>query len=211
MNYDALTSDNYLLQLTVAVGAARTLATPSNLAAGMRWAVRVQQPAFGGPCALAFSADYKFPYGAVPALSTAPDAVDTISCYYDGTSILAQMVNSYGMVSGIAVTGDTLVISGGVRLPDVLVVGGVVLNETHYTVAVDASAGPATVVLPDTAQAAARGRVYNVKKVDATANAVIIQRSGADLIDGATSVSITTQYQTRTVQSRSAGGAWDVI
>lgn len=210
INYTVNALDNHTLLLTTAVGATRLLATPTNLVAGMRWVIRAKQPAVGGPCALTFSSDYKFPYGITPLLSTTPDSIDTISCYYDGTVILAQVVNSYGTVASVAVSGSSLSITGPVNLPNVAVSGNLLLSD-QYTVAVDATAGPVTITLPSTVTTAHRGRVYNIKKTDASANAVTIVRSGADLIDGATSVALTVQYQTRTVHSRTAGGVWDVI
>jgi hypothetical protein len=56
-----------------------------------------------------------------------------------------------------------------------------------------------TITLP--LAAANYGKVYVVKKVDAGAGAVIVSRSGADLIDGAASVGIITQYHSRTLVS----------
>jgi hypothetical protein len=59
------------------------------------------------------------------------------------------------------------------------------------------------------------GRVYNVKKIDATANTVTVQRVGAsDLIDGATTSVLTVQYQSRGYQCRTASAAanrWSII
>jgi hypothetical protein len=90
------------------------------------------------------------------------------------------------------------------------------LNATHYTILVDASGGAVTISLPDsTATNHINGRVYVVKKIDATANAVTVQRSGAsDLIDGATTSVMSTQYQARTYQCRTASAAanrWNII
>jgi hypothetical protein len=211
VNYSALDSDNFTLLLTAAVGATRQLAVPTNLAAGMRWVVRVKQPAAGGPCNLTYPASYVFVNGYTPTLTTAANAVDLISCYYDGTSILTQIQQSYGLATSYGVYGSVLAITGSVNLSNRLVSANTVLDETYYTVAVDATAGNITITLPDTATTGVPGRVYNVKKVDVSANTVTIQRAGADLIDGAATQVLTVQYQSRTVHARTAGGAWDVI
>lgn len=211
INYVASASDNFTLLLTSAVGATRQLAVPSALSAGMRWVVRVTQPATGGPCNVTFPATYKFPFGIVPEISPTADAIDSISCYYDGTNIIAQVVNSFGTVAPIAVEGGTLKIDGSLNLANEVIAVNTTLDETHYTIAVNALAAPVTITLPNTATAGVDGRVYMVKKIDASANAVIIQRSGGDLIDGAASTQITTLYQTKRLHARTNGNAWDLI
>ena len=90
------------------------------------------------------------------------------------------------------------------------------LGDTHYTILVDATAGAVVISLPDsTVTLNIAGRVYNVKKIDATANPVTVQRVGAsDLIDGATTNVLTVQYQSRTYQCRPtspAANRWSVI
>lgn len=82
--------------------------------------------------------------------------------------------------------------------------GNTTLDATHFSVEVDASGGPVTITLPDSTGAGVNGRIYNVKKIDNSGNAVTIQRSGADTIDGATTQSLTAQWQSRTVQARAA-------
>lgn len=53
---------------------------------------------------------------------------------------------------------------------------------TDVTVLVDATAAPVTLTLPSAA--ANTGRIYNIKKIDATANMVTITPNGADTIEG---------------------------
>jgi hypothetical protein len=55
------------------------------------------------------------------------------------------------------------------------------------------------------------GRVYNIKKVDSSANVVTIAANAADLIDGAATDLLTAQYQVRSIHARAAGNAWNVI
>lgn len=72
---------------------------------------------------------------------------------------------------------------------------------------VDASAGPVLLTLPTAKDG--YGIPLNVKKIDATANAVVIQPLGGELIDGALNLAINTQYTSRSFVS--SGSAWWVI
>ena len=72
--------------------------------------------------------------------------------------------------------------------------------DRDYTILGDTTSGPLTVTLPS-AGGGSKGHVYNVKKIDATANAVTIAADGAETIDGATTYVINTQYTSRTVIS----------
>jgi hypothetical protein len=66
-----------------------------------------------------------------------------------------------------------------------------------YTILCDATSGAVTVTLPTTP---ITGQILNIKKTDSTAYSVIIARGGTSLIDGVTSVSFATQYETFTLQ-----------
>jgi len=69
---------------------------------------------------------------------------------------------------------------------------------------VDATSGPVTITLPTALEAT--NRVLTVKKVDATANAVTIDGSGTETIDGAATRSITAQWDSMTIVSN--GTTW---
>jgi hypothetical protein len=84
--------------------------------------------------------------------------------------------------------------------------GPVTLNTQDLAV-VDASAAPVVVNLP--AVASASGRVYRVKKVDATANALTLTASGAETIDGSNTQALTSQYDSLTVVCD--GSEWHII
>lgn len=77
----------------------------------------------------------------------------------------------------------------------------VVSKSTDYTasnndvVLVDASGGPKTITLPPVEV----GARVDVKKVDDSANAVTVATPGDEKIDGATSLSITVQYESYTL------------
>lgn len=72
---------------------------------------------------------------------------------------------------------------------------------------IDASAGPVSIDLPLAADNIGRAVVF--KKVDASLNAVTLAADGADLIDGAATLAITTQYLAYHVVADSNG--WWVI
>jgi hypothetical protein len=88
--------------------------------------------------------------------------------------------------------------------------GNTTLNDTHTTVLVDATAGGVLIALPTAAGAFSGGigRVYNVKKVDASANTVTVDGNGSETIDGAATQVLTTQWQCMTVQSN--GTTWSL-
>jgi hypothetical protein len=81
------------------------------------------------------------------------------------------------------------------------------LDVTHHTIRVDASGANRTITLP-TAASSTR-RIYIIKKIDATANTVTIDGSGAETIDAATTKVINTQYSGYVIQSN--GTSWDII
>lgn len=71
----------------------------------------------------------------------------------------------------------------------------------------DATGGAITVTLPAVSLNA--GRRFNIKKTDASGNAVTIDGASSETIDGATTVAISTQYASYTVQSD--GTAWWIV
>jgi hypothetical protein len=78
---------------------------------------------------------------------------------------------------------------------------------TDYTCLVTASAANITITLPATASNI--GRVYNIKKMDATAYTVIIDGNAAETIDGDATQIISNPYDSLTIQS--TGTAWVII
>lgn len=75
---DASLSNNFRLVL----GVNATLSNPTNPTDGMVVNIRIKQDATGSRT-LAYGTAYKFPGGTAPVLSTAANAVDLMSCYYD--------------------------------------------------------------------------------------------------------------------------------
>jgi hypothetical protein len=109
--------------------------------------------------------------------------------------------------------------TAGTRFQQRVILGGGVSHGTKtvtttYTatgndalVRADATGGAFTVTLPSAA--AVPGLRLTFKKIDASANAVTISRAGTNTIDGATTKTLTTQYQTLSLQSNGTG--WDVL
>lgn len=93
----------------------------------------------------------------------------------------------------------------------------VVTKSANYTatandqvILVDCTGGAVTITLPAIATAN-RGKEYRIKKIDASGNAVTVARSGSDTIDGATSSSLTAQYQSKDYVAPDAGADWGVF
>ena len=72
-----------------------TLLSPTGLVAGASYLWKITQDSVGGRT-LSYSASFKWPGGVVPALSTAPGAVDVISAITDGTAIYAVLSKGFG-------------------------------------------------------------------------------------------------------------------
>jgi hypothetical protein len=78
---------------------------------------------------------------------------------------------------------------------------------TDTTILVDATSGDVTLTLPTALSA--ESMVYNFKKIDASANQMIVDGNGSETIDGALNKSTTTQWESFSIQSN--GTAWYVI
>ena len=87
-------------------------------------------------------------------------------------------------------------------------------NDSPYTVLIadafvasDATSGAITAVLP--AAATATGLIYEIKKIDASANAVTVDGDGAETIDGSATQILSSQYDSITVISD--GTEWWIL
>lgn len=83
----------------------------------------------------------------------------------------------------------------------------VTLDETHYVVLINATSNNVTVNLP--AASGSTDKIYFIKKIDASANTVTIDGSGAETIDGATTNVLSSQYDV--VQIYCDGTEWWVL
>jgi hypothetical protein len=79
-------------------------------------------------------------------------------------------------------------------------------TEDDYTILVNAAAAAVTINLPRTS----RGRVYVVKKIDASANAVTIDANQSQTIDGSTTLVLSSQYDVAYLHASADGalGSW---
>lgn len=139
---------------------------------------------------------------------------ETGTTYYKGS-----LVQSGGQVfvsktddnQGNALTDDTnWVVRDGAPVNLVFADSGYVLSGTNKwekTALVDTSGGATTVTLPQAATC--KGARLTVIKTTGDANAVTIARSGADLINGATSQTIENQYTS--YDFLSTGTGWIVV
>ena len=75
-------------------------------------------------------------------------------------------------------------------------------TSTTQTVLVDASGGPVTVTLPAVASS---GLDISIKKTDASVNAATIDPNGAETVDGAATLDLTSQYESVRLADGSAG------
>lgn len=78
---------------------------------------------------------------------------------------------------------------------------------TDYTLLVDATGGAIAITVP--LATAFAGQIFNVKKIDASANTVTLTASGADTIDGLATQVETAQYQNISIQSD--GTNWYIL
>lgn len=83
----------------------------------------------------------------------------------------------------------------------------VTLGGGSFTRLIDATSGAVTVTLP--AALGCTRRIYNIKKIDASANTVTIDANAAETIDGALTQVLTAQWQSITIQSD--GTNWYII
>jgi len=84
---------------------------------------------------------------------------------------------------------------------------------THYTVLVDATGANRTITLPALSAAyngtTGRGYIFNVQKIDATANTVTVDGDGSETINGATTKVLAAQYESMQIQAGPA--EWSIL
>ena len=76
-----------------------------------------------------------------------------------------------------------------------------------YLIVADAAGGAITMTLPPAALVP--GRIYTFKRINSGANAVVIDPSGAETIDGAATYTLSAQWNSVTIMSN--GTAWFII
>ena len=112
------------------------------------------------------------------------------------------VITSTGLMGiNTTIPGSTLTVEGSQAVSVTNVTAGATtLDDTHYAIFADCTAGTCVVRLPTTATPANRDRVYVIKKVDASANPVNVQTPVGIALDGVVGVTpLTVQYQSMTV------------
>ena len=98
-------------------------------------------------------------------------------------------------------------VTGGERQEITVVSANTPLEGGHFTVLVNAVGGARTITLP--AAASHTHRIYNIKKIDASGNAVTIDGNAAETIDGAATQTLSIQWDSYTIQCDGTG--WFII
>lgn len=161
--------------------------------ANMNARVGVRVNAVGGGTTQYLRRAVRFLAGSGITLSLADDSANeeaelTITSTGGGGSAPTTQVMSYRLfTSGVGAASTTAL-------------------TTDYTIGVDPTTTAATVNLP--AAATVTGQLFVVKHLNGSANTVTIDASGAETIDGATTL-VLTAYNAATVQS--TGSAWVVL
>jgi hypothetical protein len=110
---------------------------------------------------------------------------------------------------GTSSPNSTLEVAGSVATAiEIITTTSDTLDETHHVVLVDDDTAGSTVTITLPAASGLEGREYNIKKLGSTAN-VIVDGNGAETIDGATTATLTTQYESITVVCD--GTSWWII
>jgi hypothetical protein len=85
------------------------------------------------------------------------------------------------------------------------------MTQFDYTKMVTCTSASITISLPTAASSYSNGmgKIYNIKKMDATAYSVIVDGNGSETIDGMLTISISSQYSS--MQLQSTGTEWVII
>lgn len=136
-------------------------------------------------------------------IAIVPTGADTLDGETSGGSGL-QLQNRWGgvrMISDGVSAWFTLDYLGGNRVQNFKSnVGAYTLKPTDCRVLIDATAGAVAATLP-AANAVAPGKAFEIKKMDASGNAVTVTRAGADAIEGGTTIALAAQFNSAQVVS----------
>lgn len=108
-------------------------------------------------------------------------------------------------VSGSNIWTGTNEFNSSVGFNCTTVTGNTTLNNTHANVNADATSGSITIILPT---ASGIKREYTIKKIDSTANTVVIDASGSQTIDNSLTKTLSSQYSSATIYADSDNLKW---
>jgi hypothetical protein len=150
--------------------------------------------------------------GTSDRIVTNADSIDIASTYAGQTSINTLGTVTIGAWNGTTIStsyGGTGATNAGAAANNLLAVtltsSSITLNSNNGVVLVDASAAVRTITLPNAATTAK----FTIKKIDASANNVIVTATVGNTIEGNASTTLATQYANVTVVSN--GTTWYLI
>lgn len=150
-----------------------------------------------------------------------PDGTNFDWTYNDATGVItvvltgvtaAQITETAGLkvmtaAERTAIANNTAALANMLTLPFVSKNADFTLTDANYTVSFDASGGARTATLPTAV--GRTGKIFVVRKSDSSANTVIVDPNGAELVNGQATYVLTDQYETVTLQADGAG--WIVL
>lgn len=150
-----------------------------------------------------------------------PGGVPSLLLKDSGNNIRLQVALANGDMTGYggldlrgalknagAANGGAVKVDDGISYAYASKSGAYTATSADHAIACDATGGAFTITLPGAASVGA-GFVLIVKKVDSSANAVTVDGSGAETIDGALTYSLSSQWKYVALMSNGAG--WLII
>jgi hypothetical protein len=106
------------------------------------------------------------------------------------------------------ITTNKAILNQSISLPiETTTSASITLDTTNHTILCDCTSNNITVNLPQTSTAS--GVLYYIKKIDSSSNTITIDGSTSETIDGETTITLSSQYDSLTIQCD--GSAWYII
>ena len=143
-------------------------------------------------------------YGDIYAYNRSTSAYIPLVLQGGGGNVLIGTTSDNG--KKLQVNGSAS-INGSISTNIVNATANYIPNINNQSIFMSASTAPDTVFLPTASGIA--GRIYTIKKVDASTNAVVVKGNASELIDGSNVATLPNQYSTIVIQSN--GTQWYII